>query len=107
MKITTQPEAYCAEMNCDWQGDVPAIAKCPLCGSNQVRRIPGSETRAMNITRSVRHSAFDEQGRCSYSLFWMADYYPGHPKGENRVHERGQCFFGVPPRGLIFDEVRP
>ena len=38
METTTDPEAYCAEMNCDWQGEVPAIAKCPKCGSNQIRR---------------------------------------------------------------------
>jgi hypothetical protein len=32
------PECMCAEMNCDWAGAVPAIAKCPKCGSNQLRR---------------------------------------------------------------------
>jgi len=39
MKTTPIPEAYCAEMNCDWQGEVPAIARCPKCGSRQMRRL--------------------------------------------------------------------
>jgi hypothetical protein len=39
VRLLTQPEAYCAEMNCTWQGEVPAIAKCPSCGSRQVRTL--------------------------------------------------------------------
>lgn len=40
MKTSPPPEAYCAEMNCDWQGEVPAIARCPKCGSRQLRHAP-------------------------------------------------------------------
>ena len=39
----------------------------------------------------------DALGRRSYTLFWMADYHPGHPEGESGWRERGQCFFAVPP----------
>jgi hypothetical protein len=38
MKTSTTPEAYCAEMNCGWQGEVPSIAQCPRCASRQLRR---------------------------------------------------------------------
>jgi len=38
MKTTILPEAYCAEANCNWQGETPAIAKCPSCGSRQLRK---------------------------------------------------------------------
>jgi hypothetical protein len=43
------------------------------------------------------HSGPDSLGRYSYTLFWEADYHPGHPEGENRRAERGQCFFGPLP----------
>lgn len=39
----------------------------------------------------------DRHGRYHYALFWLADYHPGHPAGEDRIAERGQHFFGVPP----------
>ena len=41
-------------------------------------------------------SKTDDRGRCSFLLYWMADYHPGHPDGENRVAERGQCFRADP-----------
>jgi hypothetical protein len=44
-------------------------------------------------TRIEIHSGPDSLGRYSYTLFWMADYHPGHPDGEHRIAERGQCFF--------------
>lgn len=40
----------------------------------------------------------DDMGRCSFTLFWFADYHPGHPKGEHRHAERAQCFFADPKR---------
>jgi hypothetical protein len=49
------------------------------------------------FTRCVIHSGPDRQGRYQYTLFWMADYHPGHPDGEHRLAERGQVFLGVPP----------
>jgi hypothetical protein len=39
VKTSAQPEAYCAEMNCNWRGELPAVAKCPQCGSRQVRAL--------------------------------------------------------------------
>lgn len=33
-------KVMCAEMNCDWVGDCPAVAACPLCGSHQLRLEP-------------------------------------------------------------------
>jgi hypothetical protein len=47
-------------------------------------------------TRIEYHSATDKDGECSFSLFWMADYHPGHPLGEHRTAERGQCFRADP-----------
>lgn len=43
------------------------------------------------------YSGPDSHGRYHYALFWMADYHPGHPNGEDRWAERGQHFFGTPP----------
>lgn len=39
------------------------------------------------------HTKPDSRGRQQFSKFWMADYHPGHPKGEHRIAERGQVFF--------------
>lgn len=36
MQTMEKPQAMCAE--CTWQGDVPAVAKCPRCTSRQLRR---------------------------------------------------------------------
>ena len=36
------------------------------------------------------HGPSDSHGRCAFTLFWMADYHPGHPDGEYRTAERGQ-----------------
>lgn len=41
-------------------------------------------------------SGSDKDGKCRFTLFWMADYHPGHPKGENRLAERGQAFHADP-----------
>ena len=41
-------------------------------------------------------SGSDKDGRCSFTLYWMADYHPGHPQGEHRRAERGQVFHGDP-----------
>lgn len=48
------------------------------------------------VTRIEYHSKTDRLGRCSFTLYWMADYHPGHPDGEYRTAERGQCFFADP-----------
>lgn len=53
-------------------------------------------TPPMNATRIEYHSKSDEDGKCSFSLFWMATYHPGHPLGENRLAERGQSFRADP-----------
>lgn len=46
------------------------------------------------------HGSIDEDGRESFTLFWMADYHPGHPDGEHGWRERGQCFFALVPSNL-------
>ena len=38
----------------------------------------------------------DDEGRVSFTLFWWADYHPGHPEGENRWAIRAQCYFAKP-----------
>jgi hypothetical protein len=43
-------------------------------------------------TRIEFHSNSDKQGRCHFSLHWMADYHPGDPDGEYRWAERAQHF---------------
>lgn len=48
------------------------------------------------FTRIKYRSKSDSLGRCSFTLFWMADYHPGDPAGENRIAERAQCFFADP-----------
>lgn len=40
----------------------------------------------------------DSLGRRHYWLFWVANYHPGDPAGEYHTAERGQIFFGVPPK---------
>ena len=43
----------------------------------------------------IRLEVFDGPDRCGkwgYWLFWLADYHPGHPDGEDRIAERGQAF---------------
>jgi len=53
----------------------------------------------MTPTRIEYHDAGpDEQGRRRFTLFWMADYHPGHPLGEYRTAERGQVFWAKPAR---------
>ena len=47
-------------------------------------------------TRIEYHTPSDEQGRCRFTLYWMADYHPGHPLGENRRAECGQVFYADP-----------
>ena len=49
-------------------------------------------------TRRIEiRSGPDSLGRYSYTLFWMADYHPGHPEGEYARRERAQCFFSTLP----------
>lgn len=42
----------------------------------------------------------DQHGRYSYFLYWLDNYFPGHPEGEYVERERGQVFFGVPPKDI-------
>ena len=39
----------------------------------------------------------DSRGRVRYVAYWIAEYHPGHPEGEDMTRERAQHFFGVPP----------
>lgn len=39
----------------------------------------------------------DKEGRYRFTLYWTADYHPGHPEGEHRRAERGQCFHAALP----------
>lgn len=55
-------------------------------------------------TRIEYHSTTDTQGRCHFSLHWMAAYHPGHPDGEYRTAERGQHFFADPRK---YGHIRP
>lgn len=47
-------------------------------------------------TRIVYHTKSDGLGKCHFTLFWYANYHPGHPDGEYRHAERGQCFYANP-----------
>ena len=50
-------------------------------------------------TRRIEiRSGPDSLGRYSYTLFWMADYHPGHPEGEYARRERAQGFFATLPK---------
>lgn len=61
------------------------------CGAqNPVSPEPNSDCRI------EYHSGSDSQGRCHFSLHWLADYHPGHPDGEYGTRERGQHFFTDP-----------
>lgn len=61
----------------------------------------------MEPRRIEIHEGPDERGRYMYSLFWYADYHPGHPIGENRWGERGQVFFGNPDvHGMAVEHQR-
>ena len=51
----------------------------------------------MTIKRIEIHGGPDGLGRYSYTLFWWADYHPGHPDGEHARRERAQEFFGALP----------
>ena len=42
------------------------------------------------------HSKSDLLGRCTFTLYWMTNYHPGDPKGENRIAERGQVYRADP-----------
>lgn len=53
----------------------------------------------MKAHRAEVYRGPDSLGRYSYAVAWMADYHPGHPKGENRRAERWQHFFCVPLAG--------
>ncbi len=46
----------------------------------------------MPSSRIEYHSPTNDRGRCTFTLYWMADYHPGHPDGEYRRAERAQWF---------------
>lgn len=50
--------------------------------------------------RGVTYGHGDSRGRWHYSLHWTDNYFPGHPEGEYVERERGQHFFGVPPKDV-------
>jgi hypothetical protein len=49
----------------------------------------------------------DALGRRIFFGFWMADYHPGDPRGENKRAERGQIFFSNPGKYLISAGGKP
>lgn len=64
--------------------------------------------RAMQRRFSIRYDTMDDkEGKCGFTLFWTVDYHPGHPEGENKRRERGQCFradptkYGFPKPALL------
>ena len=46
--------------------------------------------------RGEIHSGPNRFGEYCFTLFWWADYHPGHPLGEYRHAERGQVFLADP-----------
>jgi len=42
------------------------------------------------------HGNSGADGRSHFSLYWMDDYFPGHPEGEYICRERGQHFHADP-----------
>lgn len=59
------------------------------------------------LFRIVYHSGPDEQDRCHFTLYWFADYHPGHPAGEYRHAERAQCFHADPrPYGFAMPDEK-
>lgn len=60
------------------------------------------ERRTISGFRIEYHGKADDEGRCFFTLYWMADYHPGHPDGEYRKAMRGQNFF-ADPRQYGFD----
>lgn len=49
-------------------------------------------------------SGIDDRGRARFTLYWVADYQPGHPDGEQRRVIRGQCFYADPTPYKTFAE---
>lgn len=47
------------------------------------------------------HSGPDALGRYHYTLFWLANYHPGHPDGEYGWRERAQEFFAELPAWAV------
>lgn len=56
-----------------------------------------SDEDRSNSRRLEIHRGPDSLGRYGYSIYWLDDYFPGHPGGEYKVRERGQNFFGKLP----------
>jgi len=51
-------------------------------------------TTCQPIHRIEYHDAGpDDHGRRRFTVFWMADYHPGDPRGEYRTAERGQEYW--------------
>lgn len=65
MKTSTHPEAYCAEMNCDWQGEIPAVARCPKCNGRNIRRLDRTHLALVNVAQQVAWRYEAEQRDCS------------------------------------------
>lgn len=62
------------------------------------REVDDETAAEARITRVEVYSKPDERGRVHHARFWMTDYVPGHPDGENKLREVGQHFFSELPR---------
>ena len=49
-----------------------------------------------NQTRIEYHDGPDSFGNYTFTVYWLAEYHPGHPDGEYRLAERGQVFHANP-----------
>ncbi len=47
----------------------------------------------------------DSRGAFTYFLYWMDDYFPGHPEGEYVIRERGQIFRELSGRHLDDESI--
>lgn len=66
--------------------------------------------RARVIHRIEIYAGPDRDGFYSIAKFWMTDYSPGHPLGENVTREHGQHFlvksWDVPAKCEVLDKRR-
>lgn len=47
------------------------------------------------------NSGLNEYGECSFTLYWWADYTPGHPDGEHVPRWRAQGYYAKPNRYIV------
>lgn len=63
-------------------------------------------TRRNKFHRCEIYEGPDRHGNYHYALFWMADYHPGHPEGENVIRERAQHFRTKLPEDVPTEDKR-